>query len=219
LAARDLLPVLSWFILRGKCRRCKAHISAQYPAVEALCAALFAAVAVYAGEPYISVVPLCLLAFMLLSVSFIDLAIQEIPDGLLIFGASAGIIWIVATLFYPPAGGPEWHDALLGALAGSAPLFLIDRLTILLTGKDGFGFGDVKMMAVCGLFLGWRLTLVSLLFGVVAGGVICAALMIARRVRRGDYIPFGPFLAVGVLCALFFGNMFIDMFFRLGGLM
>ena len=236
LSGADLLPVVSWFLLKGKCRYCGVRISLRYPAVEAVCAALFASVAVYAGRSYYtlySAIPLCLLAFMLLSVSVIDADTQEIPDGLLIFGAIVGAIWVIAGnllpfvydkifshwssvfglrtdyLFITAFNAPIWYDALLGALAGAAPLFIIDRFVMLTLKKDGFGFGDVKLMAVAGLFLGWRLTLVSFFFAFMLGGLIMGFLLAIKRVEKGSYLAFGPYLSAGVLLAMWFGEGFM----------
>lgn len=212
LEARDLIPVLSWLLLRGRCRFCKERISPRVPAVELGCAILFVCVTAHTG-PDISAVPLCALAFTLLCVSCIDADTCEIPDGLIIFGSSVGIVWVIISIFMD-TGAPAWHDALLGAFCGAAPLFLIDRLSLLLLKKDGFGYGDVKLMAMAGLFLGWKLAFVSLFFAVVAGGAYAAFLLISRRAERGAYLAFGPFLSAGVIAALWFGQRFLELMFR-----
>jgi len=170
---------------------------------------------------------------MLLSVSVIDADTQEIPDGLLIFGAIVGAIWVIVGnllpfvydkifshwssvfglrtdyLFITAFNAPIWYDALLGALAGAAPLFIIDRFVMLTLKKDGFGFGDVKLMAVAGLFLGWRLTLVSFFFAFMLGGLIMGFLLAIKRVEKGSYLAFGPYLSAGVLLAMWFGEGFM----------
>ena len=212
LAARDLFPVISWMALRGRCRFCGVCISLRYPTVEAVCAGLFFAMARFAGMS-LSTLPLCLLAFVLLCVSFIDWDTQEIPDGLLIFGFLVGLAWLGAAWFSPALFpfAPLWHDALLGLLAGALPLFLLDQLTLLLVKKDGFGFGDVKLMAVLGLFLGWQMTFAAFFFAFVAGGTYGAFLLITRRAEQGTYIAFGPFLCAGSLLALWFGKPFIKL--------
>lgn len=214
LSAADLVPVLSWLFLRGHCRYCGAPVAWRYPAVETACAALFAGMAVYTG-PQLHVVPLCALAFMLLCVAVIDYDTQEIPDGLLIFGAVTGILWIGAS-YLLHIGAPSVLGGLLGAIAGALPLLLIDRISLLLLKKDGFGYGDVKLMAVAGLYLGWALTLTALLFAVVGGGIIGAILLTRQgknRNENGTYMPFGPFLAAGVLASLWFGERFLAALF------
>jgi len=208
----DLIPALSWLILRGRCRYCKVRVSCRYPVVEIMCAALFIGNVIFMGVGW-QVIPLCVLAFVLLCIAWIDFDIQEIPDGLVIAGAVAGILWVIAGVIFPDVDSPVWHDALLGAVAGAAPLFLIDKLTMIFAGKEGFGFGDVKLMAMAGLFLGWQLTLVSLLFAVVSGGVLGAVLLASKKVKQGGYMPFGPFLAVGIIASLWFGEKFIGVLF------
>ncbi|MDR0273248.1 MAG: prepilin peptidase [Clostridiales bacterium] len=215
LQAIDLVPVLSWFFLRGKCRRCKKKISVRYPLVELLCGMLFASMA-YAsmvnGSPTLSLVPLSVFVFVLLVVSFIDADTQEIPDGLLIIGAVAGIIFIACGHFmseiFPHAR--DWKDALLGVIAGAAPLLIIDRLCLLIVKKDGFGYGDVKLMAMVGLFLGWQNVLMAFLFAFVSGAVFAVYLMVTGKAKRGSYFAFGPFLCIGTYLAFFFGKAVLD---------
>jgi len=202
----DLIPVLSWLVLRARCRTCKAKISVRYPLVELICGLLFVFMAIY--SPSLSAIPLCALAFVLLTVSFIDLETQEIPDGFMIFGAAWGIAWVTLGSFFPILfpHSQTWLNALLGAVAGVAPLFIIDRLTIFIAGKDGFGYGDYKLMAVVRLFLGWQITLGAFFFAFIGGGVFAAFLLVTDRAKRGEYIAFGPFLCMGALAALWFGE-------------
>jgi len=212
LAITDLIPVVSWLLLRGKCKYCGEKIAIRYPVTESMCALLFFGMACYTGAN-LAAIPLCVFAFILLCISLIDFETQEIPDPLLIVGATAGILWIAAGAIFARHEllAPQWSDALLGAIAGAGPLFLIDRIAIILLGKEGFGFGDVKLMLMAGLFLGWKLALISLLFAIVAGGAFGAAMMAAKRLERGSYMPFGPFLAVGSLASLWFGPAFISL--------
>ena len=213
LVTTDLIPVVSWLLLRGKCRYCGERIAFRYPVTEAIGALLFYGMACYTGAN-IAVIPLCLLAFVLLSISLVDLETHEIPDSLIITGAVAGILWIAAGAIFTRFDlmAPHWADALLGAVAGAAPLFLIDRIAIVLLGKEGFGFGDVKLMLMVGLFLGWKLALIALLFAVIAGGAVGAALMAAKKLKKGSYMPFGPFLALGSIMSLWFGPAFLKLF-------
>jgi leader peptidase (prepilin peptidase)/N-methyltransferase len=102
---------------------------------------------------------------------------------------------------------------LLGAVAGAAPLFLIDILALVLTGQDAFGYGDMKLMLVAGIFLGWKLSLTALLFGILAGGLIFAVLLGLKMVERKGYVAFGPFLALGILLSLWFGEDFLGFLF------
>ena len=202
----DLVPVLSWVFLFRRCRYCKEKISAIYPFVEIICGLLFAAVVWY--SPNFSAIPLIVLAFLLLVIAIIDMKTQEIHDILLIIGAVLGLTWVSAAFFLPAVfpGAPVWHDALLGVLAGGLPLFIIDRICLLVLKKDGFGFGDVKLMAMAGLFIGWQLMFFAYFFAFISGAVYAVVMLIARRLQQGTYMAFGPFLCAGILAALWFGQ-------------
>ena len=209
----DLLPVASWLALGGSCRYCKASIGWRYPIVELVCALLFVAMVGFTAS--FSAIPLAFFAFILVSISLIDWDTQEIPDGLLVAGGICGILWVVMAYFAPYAFplAPYWLDGVLGVVAGALPLLLIDRLAIFVLKKDGFGYGDVKLMAVAGLFLGWQLVFVAYYFAFIIGGVYAIFLLVTRRARRGGYMAFGPFLALGILGALWFGQKFISAMF------
>jgi len=202
----ELIPVVSYVFLCGKCRTCKSRISPQEPLVELLCGGLFAAMAVH--SPTLSLVPLAILAFALVAIAFIDAATMEIPNGLVITVAVAGI-------FYVSLGNISPADALLGALAGAVPLFLTNRLTLLVLKKDGFGFGDVKLMAAAGLFIGWRLMLPAFFFALVTGAAVAVFLLATGRAKRGGYMAFAPFLCLGVIFSLWFGEKFLAWYFAL----
>ena len=218
LAAIDLIPVLSWVFLLGKCRSCKCKISVRYPATELVCGLLFASMMHF--TPTLSAIPLSILAFVLLIVSGIDWDTQEIPDGLLIIAAIIGVIWVVLGHFFPVLFpySPAWQNALLGVLAGAAPLFIIDKITLLVLKKDGFGYGDMKLMAVVGVFLGWQLTLGAFFFAVLGSFPFALYFIIKRRQQTSDceengYMAFGPFLCAGVLGAFWFGEWFFNLLF------
>ncbi|MCL2355617.1 MAG: prepilin peptidase [Defluviitaleaceae bacterium] len=204
----ELFPVVSWLFLCGKCRTCKKKISLRYPLVELLCALLFAGMAWF--SPTLSLVPLLVFVFVLLVISFIDADTMEIPDGLVVAGAIAGIIFVFGGHFGIFPGAVSWLDALLGAVAGAAPLLIIDRIVILLLEKDGFGFGDVKLMAMVGLFIGWQLMLLAFSVAFISAAPFAIYLMATGK--RGGYIAFGPFLCAGSLAALWFGNYFKEVF-------
>jgi leader peptidase (prepilin peptidase)/N-methyltransferase len=211
----DLFPVFSWIFLLGKCRACKKKISPRYLFVELLCGLLFASMAYFSTT--LSAVPLAIFVFVLLTISFIDAEIQEIPDGLVITGAIAGIFWVAGGHFMPeffPHAQP-WQDALLGIVAGAAPLFIIDRITLLLIKKDGFGYGDVKLMAMVGLFIGWELMLVAFLLSFISGAIFAVWLMVAGKAKRGGYMAFGPFLCIGTIAAFWVGEFLLDWYFSL----
>ena len=183
---------------------CKKKISPRYPIIEFLCGLLFAGMAYY--SPTLSIVPLLVFSFVLLVISFIDADTMEIPDGLIIIGAVAGVFFVAGGFIFP--GATSWLDALLGVIAGFAPLLIIDRIVILLLKKDGFGYGDMKLMAMVGLFLGWQSMFLAFLFAFVSASPVALFLMI--KGNRGAYIPFAPFLCIGTLAALWFGQAIFD---------
>jgi len=209
---RDLVPVFSWLFLRlwyGGCRFCRAKINLQYPLVELICGLLFAIMQNRFSTyfPILIPIPMLVLAFIMITVSVIDWHTQEIPDKLLIWGIIAGIVWVAFS------DAIYWANALLGALVGGMFLLIIDWLVLLLIKKDGFGYGDVKLMVVIGLFLGWQLTLVAFFFAFISGGVFAIFLIATGRANRGEYIAFAPFLCIGTLFSLWFGIKFADFIF------
>ena len=207
IAFYDLLPLVSWAVLKGRCRHCNANISLRYPFTELACALLFMGMALFTMS--LSVVFLSVFGFVLLTVSLIDWDTQELPDGLLLVAFITGVLWVAAghfTNLFPKS--PGFFDAGLGILAGAAPLLVIDRLVLALAKKDGFGYGDVKLMAVAGIFLGWSAVIVAFFFAFISGGVYAVYLRVTGRAEPGAYLAFGPFLCGGVIAALWFGQVF-----------
>ncbi|MCL1935112.1 MAG: prepilin peptidase [Defluviitaleaceae bacterium] len=205
----DLVPVFSWLFLFGKCRNCKKKISFRYTFVELLCGFLFGIMAWH--NSIFNAIPLAFLCFILVSITFIDIDTQTIPDSLLIFAGIIGIIWVISSVIYPYTfNSPTIIDSIFGTIAGGGILFIMDKLTILIAKKDGFGYGDVKLMAICGIFIGLNLTLISYFFAFIIGGIFATFLIILRKVNRGSYMAFGPFLAIGVVMAILYGFPFIN---------
>jgi len=196
----DNVPVLSWLLLRGRCRDCRAPIAARYPLVEALTAALAAAVVLArAGSAHDVLLGLVLLA-LLVPIALIDLDHRVIPNRLTAFGAVAALAIGVATDL---DGVPQ--QLVAGAAAGG---FL---LVAALARPGGMGMGDVKLAAMLGLFLG-REVAVALLVALLAGTLVGVAIMARAGVREGrrTAIPFGPFLALGGVVALLAGPAVVD---------
>ena len=207
IAFYDLLPVVGWVLLKGRCRRCGVGISPRYPLMELACGLLFVGMALFTRS--LSAVVLSFLGFILLVVSVIDWDTQEIPDGLLLAAAVLGAIWVTGghfTNLFP--GAPGFFDAGMGILAGAVPLLVLDRLVLALAKKDGFGYGDVKLMAAAGMFLGWSAVAAAFFFAFIGGGIYAVFLLATGRAGRGTYIAFGPFLCGGVIAALWFGQGF-----------
>jgi len=201
--AWDNVPVISWLLLRGRCRSCGEHISARYPLVEVGTALLAVAVVVVNDADASTWLGLAFV-FLLVPVALIDLDHRIIPNVLMAIGAVAAI---AIGLLVDPAGVPE--QLLAAAAAG---LFL---LLAALAYPGGMGMGDVKLAAVMGLFLG-REVAVAMLVALVAGTIVGAVVMGRRGVREGrrTAIPFGPFLALGGVVALLAGGAVVDWYLR-----
>jgi leader peptidase (prepilin peptidase)/N-methyltransferase len=208
----DLVPVLSYLFLGGKCRYCRVKISAQYPLVEALTGALF--VLLYARFGLAWPLPVYMaLTSLLIVISAIDIGHMEIPDGLIIAGLIVGGAQLIASIFTPHFGA--WHSYVIGFFAGGLPLLLIALFGAYVLKKDAMGGGDVKLMAFCGFIIGWRLVITAYLIGVVAGAVFGLVLMALKKRKRSDAIPFGPFLSLGVILSVFFGDALINWYLGL----
>ncbi|TDA67735.1 MAG: prepilin peptidase [Clostridia bacterium] len=203
LAWRDMVPVLSYIFLQGRCRYCGSRISHRYPLVEALTGAAFLFLFYLYGTSSRLVAALVLTCVLEVA-AFVDLEHMRIPNGLLLTGAVAGLLVNLLP------GSLGWREMALGAVAGAGPL-----LAVVLASRGGMGGGDVKLAAVAGLYLGWRLALTGLFLGVVAGGVMAVVMLALRRVGRRDPIPFGPFLAVGFWVAMVWGKELLACYLRL----
>ena len=190
----DNVPVLSWLHLRARCRSCGAVISWRYPAVELSTALLFA-VAAYRFGPSLDLVPAIVLLSALVAITGIDLDHQIIPDAITLPGVAAGAALSIA--IHPNS----WLDTALGIVVGGG-LFLV----IIVVSRGGMGGGDMKLGAMMGAFLGWKLVLLAILLGVFAGGAVAIALLATGSRGRKDPVPFGPFLALGAILSLFWGD-------------
>jgi leader peptidase (prepilin peptidase)/N-methyltransferase len=194
IAWHDNIPVLSFLALRGRCRACSVPIPWRYPIVETLTAALFAAAAWRFGPTLDAVAAAALLAG-LVAITVVDLEHQIIPDVLSLPGILAGVLANLAT------GRLPWLESIMGVLVGGGVF-----LAIILASGGGMGGGDMKLGAMLGAFLGWKVVLLSMLVAVVAGGLLAVALIGTGVRGRKDPIPFGPFLALGGAVGLFWGE-------------
>jgi leader peptidase (prepilin peptidase)/N-methyltransferase len=190
----DNVPVLSFILLGRRCRHCRAPISWRYPAVELFTAALFLVVLWTRGLGP-DLVPALALAAALVAITVIDLDHQLIPDVITLPGIVVGLVASVVT------GRPPWLESILGALVGGGLFFLI-----IVASRGGMGGGDMKLGAMLGAFLGWKVALVAVLLGVLAGGALAVVLLVAGRKGRKDAVPFGPFLALGGMIGLLWGE-------------
>lgn len=200
----DNIPIVSFLLLRGKCRSCDAAISWRYPLVELLTALLFLTIVHTFAVSWATLFYL-IFASALLIISFIDLDYQIIPDKISLPGIVVGII---ASFFFPIA----WYESVLGALVGGGVILLVGYIGEFVFKKEAMGGGDVKLMAMVGAFLGWKLALLTIFFASLIGAVIGIGM---RLITGKEYIPFGPFLSIGALFALFFGHNFLVWYWTL----
>ena len=198
ITALENIPVLSWLWLRGRCSACRTPISARYPLVELLTALLSAAVAWKWGVSMQTLGAL-FLVWTLVALAFIDLDTTLLPDSL-----TLPLVWL-GLLFNLGGYFASLPDAVIGAIAGYGVLWSVYWLFKLATGKEGMGFGDFKLLAAIGAWLGWQMLPVTLLLSSVVGAVIGVAMIVLVKHDRRVPIPFGPYLAGGGLVALFFG--------------
>jgi len=198
ITALENIPLLSWLWLRWRCSACRASISARYPLVELLTALLSAAVAWKWGVS-LQTLGALLLVWTLITLAFIDLDTTLLPDSL-----TLPLLWL-GLLFNLGGHFASLSDAVIGAMAGYGVLWSVYWLFKLATGKEGMGFGDFKLLAAIGAWLGWQLLPVTLLLSSVVGAAIGIAMIVLVKHDRRVPIPFGPYLAGGGLVALFFG--------------
>ncbi len=198
LAALDNVPVVSWLALRGRCRHCSTPISPRYPIVEALTGAMFAGFALHFGATF-ALVAACVLGAALVAAAFIDLDTTLLPDDI-----TLPLVWLGLLVNLPGTFVPL-DEAVIGAVAGYGVLWTVYQAFRLLTGKEGMGFGDFKLLAAIGAFLGWKMLPVVILFSSGVGAGVGIVLIVARGRDRGSAIPFGPYLAAAGLLAMVWG--------------
>ena len=219
LSARDLVPVLSWLLLRGACRKCHNKISIRYPGVELLTGILF--VLSYLFEPQLAgFVFAAAFTAILIVITFIDYDLQIIPDELLLLlGLFAIAANIYSSFLVPLTGGQPivaglpfigWWQLLLGAVTGFAVM-----LAVFLLSRGGMGGGDVKFAAVLGMWLGWKIVLFALLLAFIIGGLVGIILLVTGVKERKDPIPFGPFMACAAYAFILFSKDILALYDRL----
>ncbi len=206
---RDNIPMLGYLLLRGRCHACDARISLRYPTVELLTGCTAMVLLYHFGlSPTLAVYGL--FAGALIVITFIDIDHQIIPDVISLPGVVVGIV------FSAIGCGVPLVDSLIGSALGGGLLYLVAVGYHAWTGREGMGGGDIKLLAMIGAFLGWRGVLVTLILGSFSGALIGIALIFARGADSRLPIPFGPFLALGAACALFFGDALIRWYLQIG---
>ncbi len=195
----DMIPVFSFLALRGKCRKCKTKLSVQYPLIEAANGILYVCI-VWTGGLSIESLLYCLMASALLVLSVIDFRTYEIPFGINLFILALGLIRAATD-----------HQHILNYLIGLLAVSTVLAVLYYATGGKAIGGGDVKLMAACGLLLGWKLIILAFLLGCVLGAVIHVIRMKASG--EGRVLAMGPYLSLGVLIAALWGEQMINWYF------
>jgi len=198
ISALENIPVISYLLLGGKCKACKTNISPRYPFVEALTGALIGLVAWQFGYTYTTLFA-WVFTFALIALTFIDFDTQLLPDDI-----TLPLLWL-GLLFNLNGGFIDLKSAVIGAVVGYLILWSVYWLFKIVTGKEGMGYGDFKLLAAIGAWFGWQLIPAVILLSSVLGAVIGIGLIAFRGKEGGTAIPFGPFLALGGIAALFFG--------------
>ncbi|MEZ0449648.1 prepilin peptidase [Cellulomonas sp. ICMP 17802] len=203
--SRDNVPVLSWLLLRGRCRDCGNPISARYPIVEAATGVLFAATAWWTGPSWVLPALLYLVAISV-ALALIDLDTKRLPNAIVL--PSYPVAFALLTLAsWNPGGTPDWA-ALVRALIGAAVLYAIYLVTVVVY-PAGMGFGDVKLAGVLGLYLGWfgwGALFVGWFSAFLFGGIFSVALLFSGRAGRKSGIPFGPWMLLGAAVGIVLGE-------------
>lgn len=194
----DNLPVISYVVLRGRCRHCKAFISLRYPLVELLSGGFAVALYLRFGLSPAAGVYFLLIAALII-ITFIDIDYQIIPDVISLPGIPIGFL---LALLLPV---PTVKDSLLGLLLGGGSLWLVATGYSLLTGRQGMGGGDIKLLAMLGTLIGWQGVLFTIFAGSATGTLAGLAVMLYQRNNMKLAIPFGPFLAIGAILYIFWG--------------
>ena len=198
----DLFPVLSWLILMGKCRDCKARISLRYPIIE-ITSALLATASIWHFGLTLTAIQIYAVTMILLAIAVIDFNTTEIPDSLIIALISLAIvsIWLQPDI--------SLLSRIIGFFSIALPMLL---LTLVIPGA--FGGGDIKLIAVCGFLLGWQQTLLAFFIALLLGGSYAIYLMLSGKRKRGEHMVFGPAICVGIAVSIYFGRIILDFYLQ-----
>jgi leader peptidase (prepilin peptidase)/N-methyltransferase len=207
IGALENIPLVSYLALRGKCASCKAGISPRYPVVEALTGAVSGYIAWRYGFTWQTLAVL-VFVWSMIALAFIDLDTFYLPDDITLPLLWAGLLANMGGLFV------DLQSAVIGAVAGYLALWLVFWGYKLATGKDGMGYGDFKLLAAIGAWLGWKMLPVVILLSSLAGAIVGISLIVFARHGRNVPIPFGPYLVLGGLIALFWGDQLLQYYLQ-----
>jgi leader peptidase (prepilin peptidase)/N-methyltransferase len=208
IAFYDNIPLLSYLWLNGQCRACRIRIPFRYPIVELANGTGYALI-LWEFGPGAPALVYAVLFSALLVITYIDLSHQIIPNVITLPGITLGLLCAATIL---PVGR---LDSVLGALLGYGIPWGLANAYLLLRGRQGMGLGDAKLLAMIGAFLGWKPMLLTVMVGAGVGSVVGLVLIALKRVRRDQYLPFGPFLALGAIVSLFFHQVVLSWYLGL----
>ncbi len=208
IGALENVPILSWLALRGKCAHCSAPISGRYPVIEALTGLLTGFAAAYFGFDW-NALGAILLIWSLIALAFIDFDTTYLPDAITLPLLWCGLLFNLAGTY------TDLHSAVVGTMAGYLALWSVYWVFKLVTGKEGMGYGDFKLLAALGAWQGWQMLPLIILLSSLVGAVVGILLIILARRGRDVPIPFGPYLATAGLLALFWGREITQYYLRL----
>ncbi|MCX5751660.1 MAG: prepilin peptidase [Candidatus Saganbacteria bacterium] len=199
LSVMDLFPMLSFLLLKGKCRYCSTKISRRYFVVE-LVTALSFVYTFYYYQNWLDFVFVAAFLAVLIVIAFIDFETTLVPDSLVLTGS------VIAVLYTSIRG--MWWSGVWGAVCGFLFFYLLSKIAFAIYKKEAIGFGDVELGGMLGVFLGWPLVVYGIFMAYLFGGIISLFLIFTKKVTIKDAIPFGPFLVLGAVYVLFFGTPF-----------
>lgn len=205
LKPKDLVPVLSYIFLGGKCRSCKEKISIKYPLIEILNAVLYLLIYLKFGFT-LSLFKFCLFASLLIVIGFIDFETKYVYNSTVVFGVIAGVGF--TALEWVETKSIPWNY-IVGAFIGFGVIYLIVVLT------RGMGEGDIDIALICGLFLGVKGILVTLFLAIILGGIVASIILILKLKDRKAEIAFGPYLAIGAIISCLYGKQLIDVYLNI----
>jgi leader peptidase (prepilin peptidase) / N-methyltransferase len=198
ITALENIPIVSWLFLRGKCSACKAPISPRYPIVEAVTGLLSAVLVWHFGSGWLGLASL-VFAYFLIAMTLIDYDTKTLPDDL-----TFPLLWLGLLINLDGTIVPL-RDAVIGAMAGYMSLWAVYWLFKLATGKEGMGYGDFKLFAALGAWMGWAMLPTIIILSSVVGAIVGISLIVFARRDRNNPIPFGPYLAAAGMIALMYG--------------
>ncbi|MBT2989867.1 MAG: A24 family peptidase [Candidatus Thiodiazotropha sp. (ex Ctena orbiculata)] len=206
------IPVFSWLLLKGRCSNCKAAISPRYPIIEGVSGILSLVVAQHFGVSWAAMAAL-VLTWALIALSMIDFDVQLLPDNITLPFLWLGLVLSLGMIFTDP------RSAIIGAAAGYLSLWSVYQLFKRLTGKEGMGYGDFKLLAMLGAWLGWHYLPQIILLSALVGAVVGILLIVLRGRDRNIPIPFGPYLAAAGWISLMWGEQINQAYLRWSGMM